>query len=187
MEAKEVIKLIETINEQPEMFHFNKFDVKYFEDGRYHVSNLAKLCGLPDRQVILSLEDEKLTINIPGQSLTMNLNETVIFNDSFRLEKVTPCARYREDHGPVFTIENFFREIEDILIGDVEFSYVSSEGGREGEGDYMEVVFKANDKLFRVTGHYNSYDDNEWYTEDIVEVRPKEVTVTVYEPVNSKE
>jgi hypothetical protein len=59
--------------------------------------------------------------------------------------------------------------------------HVAREGGSEGEGDHMEVVFRIGDQLFRKTGYYNSWDSNDWepgYYLD--EVEPYEVTVTRY-------
>ncbi|AXG66283.1 hypothetical protein SEA_ANNADREAMY_198 [Streptomyces phage Annadreamy] len=56
------------------------------------------------------------------------------------------------------------------------------EGGHEGGGDYMHVVFRIGDQLFRKTGYYNSWDANDWDGE-IEEVEPYEVTVVRYREV----
>jgi hypothetical protein len=61
---------------------------------------------------------------------------------------------------------------------------VDRTGGGEGDGEYMDLVFKLqNTELpdmvlhFRVTGVYNSWDASEWDNElEIVEAR--EVLVT---------
>lgn len=67
---------------------------------------------------------------------------------------------------------------------------VDSTGGCDGDGEYMDVVFKVastregaeNDMLyFRVSGSHNSWADPEWFNDfDIVE--PREVTVTQWFP-----
>lgn len=59
---------------------------------------------------------------------------------------------------------------------------VEKEGGNEGDGDYMHVVFKIGDQLFMKTGFYNSWDDNEW-DGDLDEVEPYEEMVTKYRTV----
>lgn len=56
---------------------------------------------------------------------------------------------------------------------------VEREGGSEGDGDYMHVVFKVGDQLFMKEGYYNSWDSNDW-DGSLEEVEPYEVTVTKY-------
>lgn len=61
-----------------------------------------------------------------------------------------------------------------------KFAYgVDREGGYEGGGDYMEVVFKIDDQYFRMTGTHNSWDANEWDGE-LEEVSPYQELVTKY-------
>lgn len=59
---------------------------------------------------------------------------------------------------------------------------VEREGGYEGGGDYMDVVFKVGDQLFRKQGAYNSWDSNEW-DGSLEEVEPYEETVVKYRTV----
>lgn len=63
-------------------------------------------------------------------------------------------------------------------------SLEDQEGG-EGEGDYYHVVLKIerygyDDTYIKYVGHYDSWNGTEWYDTFNV-VRPKEITVTVYE------
>jgi hypothetical protein len=79
----------------------------------------------------------------------------------------------------------FYEEIqwtrEPIFLPELgeEAVKVDSTGGSEGEGDYMDVVFKIGDQLFRKTGFYNSWDSNDW-DGSLEEVEPYEVMVTKY-------
>lgn len=64
---------------------------------------------------------------------------------------------------------------------------VHSEGGGEGEGDYVERVMAVNIdgevvSYVRVTGYYESYNGTEW-NGDWELVEPREVTVTQYFPL----
>lgn len=62
--------------------------------------------------------------------------------------------------------------------------FVAREGGTEGDGDHMEVVFKVGDQLFRKTGYYNSWDSNDWETGyNLDEVEAYEKTVTAYRSI----
>jgi hypothetical protein len=86
-----------------------------------------------------------------------------------------------------FDIENYFYEEIDpagTFLSELDaYAYkISSEGGYEGGGDYMDVVFKVGDQLFKKTGYYNSWDSNEWdggleevesYEEVVVKYRSK--------------
>lgn len=59
---------------------------------------------------------------------------------------------------------------------------VEREGGYEGGGDYMDVVFRVGDQLFRKQGFYNSWDSNEW-DGGLEEVEPYEETVVKYRAI----
>ena len=65
-------------------------------------------------------------------------------------------------------------------------------GGHEGDGEYMDIVFKIASTLdtvvaekdflyFRVTGVYNSWDSDEW-DDDFAIVEQREVLVTQWFP-----
>lgn len=64
------------------------------------------------------------------------------------------------------------------------FTHVGQHGG-EGEGDEYWVVFRVTkdgtERYFKWSGWYASYDGG--HLEDIFEVAPKEVTITIYEKV----
>jgi hypothetical protein len=66
---------------------------------------------------------------------------------------------------------------------------VYEEGGGEGEGEHVEVVYSLTDGLhliyFAVYGYYDSYNGTEWSLE-AVRVEPKEVTQTQYFPLKVK-
>jgi hypothetical protein len=63
---------------------------------------------------------------------------------------------------------------------------VFSEGGGEGEGEHVEVIFEfklGKDVAYlRTTGFYESYNGTEW-SGVWTEVEPREVVVTQYFPV----
>jgi len=78
------------------------------------------------------------------------------------------------------------KDTQDFLTAN-NLSIVLSEGGHEGDGEHVERVFKYNgeteDTFFRISGFYSSYEGTEW-DEDIVQVYPHEVTITVYKETN---
>lgn len=81
--------------------------------------------------------------------------------------------------------ENFYEELH--YSGEIELPIgkairVSSEGGYEGGGDYMDVVFRIGDQLFRKQGFYSSYDFNEW-DGDLEEVEEYQELVTKYRSI----
>lgn len=59
---------------------------------------------------------------------------------------------------------------------------VSREGGYEGGGDYMDVVFKVGDQLFRKQGTHNSWDSSYW-DGTLEEVESYQETVTKYRSI----
>lgn len=62
---------------------------------------------------------------------------------------------------------------------------VHSQGGGEGEGEYVERVFAVKDEkdevlhYLKITGYYSSYNGTDW-DDKWEEVEPYEVTVTKY-------
>jgi hypothetical protein len=60
---------------------------------------------------------------------------------------------------------------------------VDSDGGSEGDGEYMDKVFKvqvgAEEFFFRITGTYNSWDSSMW-NESFEIVQPVQVMRTEY-------
>jgi hypothetical protein len=66
-------------------------------------------------------------------------------------------------------------------LGTVE--EVEQVGGGEGDGEHTHVVLKtvATGQLFRINGHYYSYDGTNWDYAKLYEVRAVTKTVVVYE------
>jgi hypothetical protein len=68
----------------------------------------------------------------------------------------------------------------------VNLELVHQVGGGEGEGEYVERIFKyvseedRSDYFFKFTGYYASYSGTS-YDEGFTQVFPKEKTITVYE------
>ena len=70
-------------------------------------------------------------------------------------------------------------------VGDVTF--VAGEGGGEGQGEHVWVVFEHDGNLLRLTGYYSSYDGTEWgedYGSTLEFVAPRVISVTVYDSIN---
>lgn len=77
-----------------------------------------------------------------------------------------------------------YRNTPDFDLEGFELRVVHSEGGSEGQGEYVERVaalIKDGEKLlhFKVTGCYYSYDGTTW-DDDFEIVYPREVVVTQY-------
>lgn len=57
-------------------------------------------------------------------------------------------------------------------------------GGGEGSGEYMDIVWTISDeyqaRFFKETGRYYSFVGGEW-NDDMKEVFPRQIEVTVYE------
>jgi len=68
-----------------------------------------------------------------------------------------------------------------MLDGAVAYG-VAREGGYEGGGDYMDVVFRIGQQFFRKQGTHNSWDASYW-DGTLEEVEPYQETVTKYRAV----
>lgn len=53
----------------------------------------------------------------------------------------------------------------------------------ERDDEYWVVVFKIGDQYFRFLGDYDSWNGTEWYGSTVEEVRPRQITKTVYDGV----
>lgn len=77
----------------------------------------------------------------------------------------------------------FYEEIDEegtfLTQLDAHAYKVAGEGGYEGDGDYMDVVFRVSDQLFRKQGFHNSWDSNDW-DGNLEEVESYEETVVKY-------
>lgn len=71
------------------------------------------------------------------------------------------------------------------IIGGVKITAIERNGGGEGDGESMSIIFQVNDdRIYRVYGHHDSWNGNEWDdVYDITEVVPTQKTITVYEDV----
>lgn len=82
--------------------------------------------------------------------------------------------------------EEFYSEVgsNGYVLSDLkERAYcVSREGGYEGGGEYMDVVFQIGDQLFRKQGCHNSWDANSW-DGNLEEVESYEEIVTKYRAI----
>lgn len=80
-------------------------------------------------------------------------------------------------------------ELEGETYNGLTIILVNSVGGREGEGDYAERTFAVRDEqgdavfYFEIQGGYDSYEGTEW-DEDFYIVKPVQVLVTQYQPIN---
>lgn len=61
-----------------------------------------------------------------------------------------------------------------------EFVQVHSEGGREGDGEYVQRVYELDGRFVEVTGNYTSWDGIDWDYGYVGEVSPRTVTSVVY-------
>jgi len=70
-------------------------------------------------------------------------------------------------------------------FGPSTLEVVEYEGGDEGDGEYMHIVFKVTEEreeqYVKITGRHDSYSDDEWYEDEMKIVFPRQVMVTVYE------
>lgn len=58
---------------------------------------------------------------------------------------------------------------------------VEDNGGSEGGGEAVHMVYKVCDRLFRLDGSYYSYDGTHWDDDSFREVKAVERVVTYYE------
>ena len=108
----------------------------------------------------------------------MSLIQTIIDNPTAFIERIKEDQDYE-----VFDL--YMQESSFDLDGEwVHLRMAYSEGGGEGEGDYVERVIgvkvEGETEIFlRTTGFYSSYEGTEW-TGRWVQVFPQEVTVVRY-------
>lgn len=62
-------------------------------------------------------------------------------------------------------------------------SFVKHFGG-EGKGEEYWVLFQVGDELFKVDGHYDSWDGVDWDDAKLYKVAPVEVTVIEYQKID---
>ena len=92
---------------------------------------------------------------------------------------------HTKDFGQRLSIARYFKGwySKDIFIfEDAQIEYVDEFGG-EGQGyDYWVVVKDIlNDKYYKCSGYYTSYDGG--HLDSVLPVVPKEKTITVFEQV----
>lgn len=68
------------------------------------------------------------------------------------------------------------------VVSLVQRIYPETEWYAEDHGDTeTELVFKINDRFFRIVGEYSSYGQDDWNEHTFKEVRPTKVTRQVFE------
>lgn len=85
---------------------------------------------------------------------------------------------YENDHNRV-VLEN----LTDDIKATYHLEVVYTEGGYEGAGEDHWIIFKFKDRFVKLPGFYSSYGGAEYYWDDVFEVVPKQVMVTVYERI----
>jgi hypothetical protein len=97
----------------------------------------------------------------------------------YTVEEIERAIEYDFDDGD----EEFYQEMGSLghFLQKIEETAVEVErdGGGEGDGDYMDVVFQIGNQYFRKTGTHNSWDANDWDGQ-LVEVEPYQELVTKY-------
>ena len=108
------------------------------------------------------------------------------------LEIINNICVYNDDTN-YFNTKNKYDEIDysiEYMSGlddNYEFKVVQSEGGDEGDGERMHLVFeiknsKTNEVFyFRIDGRYDSWNDSYYSANTLKIVEPKQITVTIYE------
>lgn len=90
-------------------------------------------------------------------------------------------TEFEHESGYNDPLDALYDEEKNVVVGDLNLKYVDS-GGAEGDGAEKWVVFKVGKQLFRMTGYYSSWGDDDW-DGDLEEVKPKQVMRTEYEGV----
>ena len=111
------------------------------------------------------------------------------------LEIIDNICVYNNDTN-YFNTKNKYGEIDYSIAymqgmsgsdNNYEFKVVQSEGGDEGDGERMHLVFeiknsKTNEVFyFRIDGRYDSWNDSYFRADTLKIVEPKQITVTIYE------
>lgn len=92
-----------------------------------------------------------------------------------------PAGEYERWSGGVYNREDSRLKLD--IDGITEYAeYVDGKMPEEGGGEQIYVVIKVGTQYFRKDGYYLSHDGSYW-DGDVVEVRPIEKTITVYEPI----
>lgn len=109
------------------------------------------------------------------QQIEKLLEENEVFEEIFKDGSVG----YEETRQP--KKDGDFVEIDGLMVRQVD-----SEGGREGEGDsvsrVLEVQTCQGSRFFKLCGFYSSWDGTDWEN-DVKEVKPEQVTITVYKEI----
>lgn len=85
-------------------------------------------------------------------------------------------------YGYTDAIDFIYSEGESVEIDGLPTLKHISSGGAEGDGAQKWVVFSVGDQLFRKTGYYSSWGEDEW-DGDLEEVKAVQVTRTEYEAI----
>ncbi|WP_190822010.1 hypothetical protein [Saccharopolyspora pogona] len=95
--------------------------------------------------------------------------------------------RYEEGGWHYWFYEMSYSDLSEVIEGLGVVSVIETEGGGEGEGDHVHMVFRVvfddgSVRFFRIDGYYQSYDGTE-IDGDLFEVQPVERLVTFYEAI----
>lgn len=84
----------------------------------------------------------------------------------------------------ILEIYSDYSEIANLVMDD-KLEVVEQEGGGEGGAEDCVAVFKWKDKYYQVEYSYYSYNgyETDGSNNTVIEVKPVEKTITVYEPV----
>lgn len=191
MKSQEMIELIRSADQELPFFTW-KPSYSY-EVGSIHAIYDREIREVVDVPAILTTDGNVLNILTSYQNITLNDEESLRRNDDGTLEKFTPRFIWRSVSRDYW---NALESVSDVLesisghgsvwIDGKEVKLLDSTGGSEGGEEYMDVVFEYDGTMFRVHGYYSSWDENEWFLDELEEVVPKEVTVTQYVSANEK-
>jgi len=109
----------------------------------------------------LSYENFKETAPIPIKKLADAL-------EAYGLEKFVNTAEYEPTY------------IDGVGVASYVASYVGEDGGGIGDTDNIGFIFKINEHLYRLQGHYSSQDGTDWAWPNLNRVRQSTKTRKVF-------
>lgn len=112
-----------------------------------------------------------------------------------RLYQVWRDANDWMGNGPEYAAMNAFRELHQGKLSETKYvpwtfkwngkelpvTVVQDNGGTEGGGEAVHMVYKVCDRLFRLDGSYYSYDGTTWDEDSFREVKAVTKAVVFYE------
>lgn len=77
----------------------------------------------------------------------------------------------------------YAEKVKEAIERDYDLTIAEQHGGTEGDGDTHWFVFKWHDMYFRLPGFYSSYDDNEYYWDNVKQVLPEPKSIIVFKDI----